>query len=93
MSTDITEKESKQILREIVAEYEEGLGINWDNHKKIPKKKNTFRITASALSLPALIHISEHERVKNVYFHPSVSPPGKGDAISLRYRLYIQYKN
>jgi hypothetical protein len=38
------------------------------------------------------VHIMENEKVKNVYFHPSVAPSGKGnDPISLRYRLYIQY--
>ena len=92
MSRSITEKESKKLLKEIMGDYLEELGINWDNHKRMPRKEDTFRITAEALSLPALIHLSEHEFVRNVYFHPSVSPPGKGDVISMRYRIYIQYR-
>tara|TARA_B100000214_G_scaffold375219_1_gene360635 strand:- start:2493 stop:2789 length:297 start_codon:yes stop_codon:yes gene_type:complete len=92
MSRSITEEESKNLLKDIMGDYLNELGINWDNHKRVPKKDDTFRITAEALSLPALIHLSEHKNVRNVYFHPSVSPPGKGDVISMRYRVYIEYK-
>jgi len=92
MSRSVTEEESLNFLKSIMSDYLGELGINWDNHKRMPKRGDTFRITAEALSLPALIHLSDHEKVKNVYFHPSVSPPGKGDVISMRYRLYVVYE-
>ena len=32
------------------------------------------------------------KRIKNVYFNPSVPPPGSGvDGISMRYKIYIEY--
>ena len=89
---NVTEEESLSLLQSMVVDFDEDLGINWVNHRTLPGKDDTFRVTAKALSLPSLVHIMENEKVKNVYFHPSVAPSGKGnDPISLRYRLYIQY--
>ena len=34
----------------------------------------------------------EDDAVKNVYFNPSVPPPGGTvDSISMRYKVYVQY--
>ena len=89
----MTDAESKNLLQSIILDFDQDLGINWDNHKSVAGKEDTFRVTARALSLPALVHIMEHNLVKNVYFQPSIAPPGSTkDPISLRYRLYIQYE-
>tara|TARA_R110002074_G_scaffold62629_1_gene150271 strand:- start:45 stop:329 length:285 start_codon:yes stop_codon:yes gene_type:complete len=88
----MTEEESLNLLKSVMADYLSELGINWENHRKVKTKEDTFRVTAAALSLPALIEISEHENVRNVYFHPTVAPPGKSDVISMRYRLYVEYR-
>ena len=40
------------------------------------------------ISLDFIISLMEEEEVKNVYFNPSVPPPGSGiDRISLRYKI------
>ena len=90
---NMTEEESRLLLQSMISDFSQDLGINWDNHRLAPGLEDTFRVTAKSLSLPALVHIMEHKSVKNVYFHPSVSPPTSSrDPISLRYRLYIQYE-
>ena len=74
---------------------DEFLGINWENHRKVESddnKKNMYRVTIETLALEPILKLTEHERVKNVYWHPSYAPPGTGkDAIALRYRLYVEY--
>ena len=44
------------------------------------------------ISLEFLITLIEHELVKNVYFNPSVPPPGGTiDSISMRFKIYVEY--
>ena len=63
------------------------------NHRKHNLKQNTFRFTIDLMSLEFLISLMEDERVKNVYFNPSVPPPGGTvDSISLRYKVYVEYE-
>jgi len=88
----VTEKESLRFLKTRIKN-SEILGINWLNHRAVPDiSEDTYRFTAEMMSLDALIKMLEHKKVKNVYWHPSVAPPGKGvDGIALRYRIYVEY--
>ena len=92
-SRSITEEESKALLKHIMKDFGEDIGITWEDHKPIPAHEDTYRITCDKLSLPALIHLMDQKNVKNVYFHPVVAPgvPGRS-AIAMRYRLFVQYK-
>ena len=66
--------------------------LNFKNHRKHPLKPNTFRFTVDLLSLELIIGLMEEEQVKNVFFNPSIPPPGGTvDSISLRYKIYIEY--
>ena len=87
----LTEKESLEVLKKYINSENEIL--NFKNHKKNDLKENTFRFTVDLISLEFLISIMEDERVKNVYFNPSVPPPGGSiDSISLRYKVYVEYE-
>ena len=56
------------------------------------KSESVCEMTMEKMSLDALITLLEHPDVKNVYFHPSVAPPGSGvDGIALRYRVYFEF--
>ena len=82
---------AKEIISSILAEKEEFLGINWNNFKKTSDGP-VFQTTMEKMSLDALINLLDHPRVKNVFFHPSVAPPGSGvDGIALRYRMYFEF--
>jgi len=66
--------------------------LNFKNHIKHDLKPNTFRFTLDIMSLEVLISIMELSQVKNVYFNPSVPPPGGSiDSISMRYKVYVEY--
>ena len=90
-----TQAQSLRILKQVFKGQDEFLGINWENHRKVESddnKKNMYRVTIETLALEPILKLTEHERVKNVYWHPSYAPPGTGkDAIALRYRLYVEY--
>ena len=87
-----TPRGSLSILKRIFGDKAELLGINWNNHRQSEFKENTFQITINMLSLEALIDLMDHKSVKNVYWHPSMSPPGASkDPIALRYRLFVEY--
>ncbi len=88
---ELRPKESMTILSNYVKNENEILGFK--NHRKHDLKPNTFRFTVDLISLEFLISIMEDERVKNVYFNPSVPPPGTSiDGISLRYKVYVEYE-
>ena len=88
---ELRAKESMTILSNYVKDENEILGFK--NHRKHNLKPNTFRFTVDLISLEFLISIMEDERVKNVYFNPSVPPPGASiDGISLRYKVYVEYE-
>ena len=88
---ELTEAESLKILEKYIKN--ENSILNFKNHKKHPIRPNVFRFTVDLMSLEFLISIMEDKSVKNVYFNPSVPPPGGSiDSISLRYKIYVEYK-
>tara|TARA_B100000073_G_C23627647_1_gene531192 strand:+ start:114 stop:425 length:312 start_codon:yes stop_codon:yes gene_type:complete len=88
---ELRPKESMTILSNYIKDENEILGFK--NHRKHNLKQNTFRFTIDLMSLEFLISLMEDERVKNVYFNPSVPPPGGTvDSISLRYKVYVEYE-
>jgi hypothetical protein len=88
------EKTEKQSL-DIITKYIEKDGndiLNFKNHKKHNIRPNVFRFTVDLISLEFIISLMEDEQVKNVYWNPSVPPPGGSvDSISLRYKVYVEY--
>lgn len=90
MAKQLTLKQSLAVIEKYVKDENEIL--NFKNHRKHPIRKNTFRFTLDLISLEFLISLMEDEQVKNVYFNPSVPPPGGSiDSISLRYKVYVEY--
>ena len=88
---ELTVEESLNILKKYVGRETNRL-LNFKNHKKHSLDRNTFRFTLDLISLDFLISLIDDEAVKNVYFNPSVPPPGGSiDSISLRYKVYVQY--
>ena len=95
MSKELLNLKAKKMLQDIlkVDSLDEKLGINYDNFRKVPGEKNTFRITADKISLTGLIYLIEHEDIEDVYFHPSVAPPRDGiTSVAMRYHLYVIYR-
>lgn len=91
MSNLIQPEESLSIIKKHIGEEEDAI-MEFKNHRKHDLMPNTYRFTVSLISLDFLISLMEDEQVKNVFFNPSVPPPGTGiDGISLRYKIYIQY--
>jgi len=90
MKRELREEESYEILSKYIQNENEIL--NFKNHRKHPIRKNVFRFTIDLISLEFLIQLMEDDAVKNVYFNPSVPPPGGTvDSISMRYKVYVQY--
>jgi len=90
----ITIEKSESILREVFSEEAEFIGIEWDNHRESPFLENTFQVTSRILSIDSLVRLLEHPDVKNAYFQPRYAPPDpqkRFAAVTLQYRLYIQY--
>ena len=87
---DLTLEESLQILEKYTKE--KNYLLQFKNHRKFNRFKNTFRFTVSIISLDFLLSIMEDSAVANVFFNPSIPPPGTGmDGISLRYKIYVEY--
>ena len=88
---ELRAKESMTVLSDYIANENEILGFK--NHRKHNIKPNTFRFTINLMSLEILISLMEDDRIKNVYFNPSIPPPGgTTDSISLRYKVYVEYE-
>ena len=86
-----TIQESLIILTKYI-EKEENDILNFKNHRKHNIRPNTFRFTVDLISLEFIISLMEDEAVKNVYWNPSIPPPGGSvDSISLRYKIYVEY--
>ena len=84
---------AKKHLQEIIGEDSELVGINWDNIRPYEKIENCYSVTIKVMSLSILIKAMEDSRIKQVFYHPSVAPPGAGmTTLGLRYKLYVQYK-
>ncbi len=87
---DLTLSESLSIISQYVKD--DNKILNFKNHRKHPLRENTFRFTLDLMSLEFLISLMEDENVNNVYFNPSIPPPGGSiDSISLRYKVYVEY--
>ena len=88
---DLTEEEAKTIIATTASKDVDIINIK--NHRKVKLlRSNTFRFTVDLLSLDFLISLMENKQVKNVYFNPSIPPPGGStDSISLRYKVYVEY--
>jgi len=86
----LTVDESWEKLSVIVEKYPL---MNFANHRAFFRiKDNVFRFTVDLISMDFLISLMELEEVKDVYFNPAHPPPGGSiDAISLRYKIYIEY--
>ena len=66
--------------------------LNFKNHRKHRIRPNVYRFTIDLISLEFIISLMEDKEVKNVYWNPSVPPPGGSiDSISLRYKVYVEY--
>ena len=81
-------------MQEIIGENEDSIiGVNWDNFRAYSQIDNCYSVTIKVMSLSVLIKAMEDSRIKQVFYHPSVAPPGAGmTTLGLRYKLYIQYK-
>ena len=86
----ITSSESFKFLKGTLDELDY-LGVNWSNHKKAPKTKDTYQITLDKLSDEAIARLVESEKVSDVYYCASMPPSGMGYGIDMRYRLYVRY--
>ena len=90
---ETTEHESLRILKKYLERSQDNEILNFKNHRKHDIRPNVYRFTVDLISLEFLISIMEDEKVKNVYFNPSIPPPGGSvDSISLRYKVYVEYK-
>jgi hypothetical protein len=86
-----TVAQSLKVLETYVKREENSI-MNFKNHRKHDLKKNTFRFTVEIISLEFLISLMEDKDIKNVYFNPSIPPPGGSiDGISMRYKVYVEY--
>ena len=86
----LTLEESHEIITRHIDIEDEFLSFK--NHKKFDSKENTYRFTINLVSLDFLIALMEEESVENVFFSPSVPPPGSTtEGVSMRYKIYIQY--
>tara|TARA_R100000734_G_C3229358_1_gene37975 strand:- start:80 stop:361 length:282 start_codon:yes stop_codon:yes gene_type:complete len=92
MDVDKAKKTLMDIM-ELMEDEGDFLSLNWNNFKENKERKNTFQVTAEKISLDALVKLLDHPKIRNVFFHPSVAPPGIGvDGIALRYRIYFEFK-
>ncbi len=90
----MTKEESKEIIEKYLDPDQERI-MDLRNHKKytLAGNEKTFRFTVKLLSLEFLISLMEDEKIKNVYWNPSIPPPGGSiDSISMRYKVYVEFK-
>ena len=86
-----TLEESLKVLKKYM-ELEGNDILNFKNHRKHPIRPNVYRFTVDLISLEFIISLMEDTQVKNVYWNPSIPPPGGSvDSISLRYKVYVEY--
>jgi len=87
-----TEEQSLKTLKKYLDKSNDNDILNFKNHRKHDIRPNVYRFTVDLISLEFLISIMEDPSVKNVYFNPSIPPPGGSvDSISLRYKIYVEY--
>ena len=87
---DCTIEESSEVIEKYLGAHRDIL--DFKNHRKYNKLKNTYRFTVNIISLNFLTSIMNDESVVSVLFSPSIPPPGTGfDGTSLRYKVYVEY--
>ena len=84
----ITSRESKNFLKKFLEEFDY-LGPKLENHKKSRNTVDTYQFTLDRMSRGLINSLTEHPKVKDVYYHPVFPPNGYG--ISLRYKVYVFY--
>jgi len=88
---EVAEDRSYEIITKHLSPLDREI-LNFKNHRKHNILPNTYRFTIDLLSLDFIISLMEDKQIKNVYFNPSIPPPGGTiDSISLRYKIYIVY--
>ena len=88
--TETTIEEAMEVIASYIPEGDSFM--NFRNLRKHSIMTNTYRFTVDIVSLDFLISLMEDEKILNVYFNPSIPPPGTGiDGISLRYKIYVQF--
>lgn len=87
---EYTLEESYKVIEKYLGKHREIL--DFKNHRKYNKLKNTYRFTVNIISLNFLTNLMNDEEVLSVHFSPSIPPPGTGfDGTSLRYKVYVEY--
>ena len=90
-SKEKTLEESLEVIKRHI-EIDGNEILNFKNHRKHHLRPNVYRFTVDLISLEFIISVMEDEEVKNVYWNPTVPPPGGSiDSISLRYKIYVEY--
>lgn len=87
---DLTDQESF----DTISKYLDGENeiIQFSNHRKYSKLKNTFRFTLNAISFRFLFNLMKDDSVSNIFLNPAMPPPGTGiDGASLRFKVYVEY--
>lgn len=87
-----TPQQSVALIESYIQEYAQL--IEFKNHKKYNSNiiQNTYKFTIKILSLDFLRKLGADKRVKNVFFCPASPPPGGAfDAISMRYKVIVEY--
>tara|TARA_R100001443_G_scaffold105839_1_gene115010 strand:+ start:12 stop:326 length:315 start_codon:yes stop_codon:yes gene_type:complete len=89
---DYTLEESHNVIVKHLGNEQSRRMLDFKNHRKYGKLKNTYRFTVNIISLNFLTSIMNEEEVASVHFSPSIPPPGTGfDGTSLRYKVYVEY--
>ena len=85
----ISSRESKAFLKKFLEDYDY-LGPKLKNHKKSRNTVDTYQFTIDRISFSFIENLTNHNKVKDVYYHPVFPPQGYG--ISLRYKIYVHYE-
>ena len=89
---EYTDEESQSVIARHLGHEQSKNMLDFKNHRKYNKLKNTYRFTVNIISLNFLTSIMNDEEVASVHFSPSIPPPGTGfDGTSLRYKVYVEY--
>jgi len=89
---EYTDEESQNVIARHLGPEQSKNMLDFKNHRKYNKLKNTYRFTVNIISLNFLTSIMNDEEVASVHFSPSIPPPGTGfDGTSLRYKVYVEY--
>ena len=99
MSNDNSVIDPKQAY-EIILKYTKGQEkiLNLKNFRKVTrfqgqKPVNMYKFTVDLLLIELIFDLNSDENVETVMWNASMPPPGAGiDGVSMRYKVYIQFK-